>query len=150
MDQRREQVGDGPQSAHGTLFPERPGSVKGPVGDVRLDQGRFELSRGQGADILHRAFGRLGDGQQIGHAAAAAPVAGPRPRWVADRVGDRAADGELRAADGAGADAEEANVLGGGAGGEQAQADRERGDEEQPARTGARLRHLALVRAQLA
>jgi hypothetical protein len=113
------QVGDGAQVAERPLRLEEIGAAISPEGDVGLAEAGIELPAADRLDIVDRALAGLGDGDQPGHAAAAADVAGPRARRVADDGGQHAADRKIGGTGRAGADAEEADVVGEGAAREQ-------------------------------
>ena len=105
-----EEAGDRTQLGHRRLD-EGAEAVEGGVGEVGLGEAGFELARLDAGEVLERARGRLRDRDQPRHAAAAALVAGPRTRRARDRTRDHAADGEIGAARGARADAEEMQRL---------------------------------------
>ena len=104
-------IGDRPQIRHLALGAIDALTVIAPIGDVGLGETRLERAFGDGVDVVHRAAGRLGDGDQAGNAAAAAALAGKRAGGIADDAGDETADGEIGAPGGAGADAEEGRLL---------------------------------------
>ena len=105
------EVGDRPEVGDPVLAAEHALAGIAPIGDVGLAQARFEIALGHGLDVVDRAMGSLGDGDQAGDAAATAPLAGARTGRVADGAGDQAADGEINARRGAGADAKEPRLF---------------------------------------
>ena len=107
----------GEQARDAAQVGERPagegaGAGDGAVGDIGLAQRQIELAGGDGAGVGDRALGRDRGGDHARDTATAAAVAGERAGRARDGVGDQHADREIGTAGGAGADAQETQLLG--------------------------------------
>ena len=111
VDAFRIEIRNRAQASDLALVGENAGPGIGPIRHVRLGEARFQGSGIDAVDIGDRTVGRLRDGDEARHAAAAALVAFTRSRRVADRVRNQAPDRIVRPARATGPDAEETHVL---------------------------------------
>jgi len=77
-----------------------------------LNETGLQISLPHIFDIRHRAISRLCNRDQTGRTAATALVAGPVAGWIADRMGDHAADWIIGPGNPAGTDTEYSQFLG--------------------------------------